>query len=247
MSQTGAEGCVIIPSLKTVGKEGYVTKLFYNKNSKAKELAALELFKASNLDSSQKFTITDYDEQPIEIPSDIAKRCKGEVSGLFINYKYGGVTIKSILENPQDVIQVKNVINSLIPIAIFVDTMNKSGYYHDDLHSANIVYDNESRIIDFGSFVKKPDTTLIDDFAFGSDNGIYGIIKSLVNVLISNFGDDEINITETEHAKYTKFLTSKPGKNRQAMLDAITGLSNKGGRRIKTKRSKHKRRKTQKK
>jgi serine/threonine protein kinase len=250
MSQSGSEGCVIIPSLKNENNKGYVTKLFYNEDSKKKEILALELFKSSHLDDAEEYTITSYDETPITLPNDITKRCRGEVSGLFINYRYGGVTLQSILDNPKDVIQLKSVIKSLIPISSFLNTINSKGYYHSDLHSANIVYDDitkKSHIIDFGNFTKKLDTTLTDDFTFGGSDGIFRIINKLVNVLITKFGDDEINISENEHKTYVNFLALKGGNSRQKMADAIALLGTIGGKRRKTKRSKRKTRKTVKK
>lgn len=241
MIHIGSEGCIVIPSLKKGNNNEYVTKLFYNKEAKYREINSLQLFKSSHLDDSGTFTITSYDEDPITIPSDIVKKCNRPISGLFINYSYGGVPIKSILTNPNDVLQIKNVIKSLIPIAKFVDGMNSKGYYHYDLHDSNIVYNGKkSYIIDFGNLIKKEDKESVDDFSFGGDHGIFIIIKNIVTHLISNFGEDEVNISEDEHMKFTKFLTNKTGNDRKKMLASILTLESiRGGKRktLKRKRS----------
>lgn len=247
MSQSGLEGCVIIPSLKNDNNSGYVTKLFYTKSSKDKEIQALELFKSSHLDDSQEYTITEYDETPITIPTDISKKCNGKVSNLFVNYRYGGVPIQSIQDNPVNVVILKSVINSLIPISKFIQSINSRGYYHNDLHSGNIVYNDttkKSYIIDFGTFVKESNTALLNDFSSGANTGIFKIIYNLVNILLSKFGEDEINISQDEHSRYTKFLMTNVGNDRMKMLDAILMLSNTGGKRRKiTRRSRRKTRK----
>lgn len=178
MTIQGEQGCVTIPSLVIDAKKtrnvNYVTKLFFTEKFYEDEKANND-FVIQNIDPRESFTAVKYDVNPINIKAisdaELAKcpSLKGkDISTLkFLNYKYIGKSISSIV-NDNTVFNTntsKDIIAALANLTLKIYAMNMAGFYHEDAHEGNIMYDERTKhayLIDFGYAKKTTDKPLID-------------------------------------------------------------------------------------
>ena len=83
----------------------------------------------------------------------------------FLNYKYAGISIASIIEdNTQfDKNSSKDLIAALANLTVKVYGMNSVDFFHKDAHEGNIMYDPKDKhayLIDFGHATKGSDKPL---------------------------------------------------------------------------------------
>jgi len=164
---SGAEGCVTIPSLVVehgtqTRNTSYVTKLFYDEKSYVDEKTHNELVLKS-IDPKGAFTSAKYDENPIDLkritPAEI-KDCSNLVGKdlttlKYINYRYLGKSLQDIIDKSISFnnISSRDIIRALANLSVKIEAMNNSGFYHNDVHGGNIMYDQKveyAYLIDFG-------------------------------------------------------------------------------------------------
>lgn len=178
MAIQGEEGCVTIPSLvidaKQTRNQNYVTKLFFNEDYYLKEKTNNN-FILKEIDPRQTFTIVAYDENPINIKAISTaelQKCPSlqgkDLNSLkFLNYKYAGISLSSIIENNTkfDKNSSKDLIAAIANLTVKIYGMNSIGYFHRDLHEGNIMYNEKEKhayIIDFGNAQVGSDKPLWD-------------------------------------------------------------------------------------
>lgn len=178
MAVQGEQGCVTIPSLVIDAKKtrnvNYVTKLFFEEKYFNEEKANDD-FILSEIDPRQTFTVVAYDTNPINIKAISAAELANcpSLKGLdltslkFLNYKYAGTSISSIVENNMefDKNNSKDLISALANLTVKVYAMNSAGFFHNDAHQGNIMYNPKQHyayLIDFGHASKGSPKPLLD-------------------------------------------------------------------------------------
>ena len=168
----GAQGCVVIPSL-LVSPDGTrditkVTKIFFLDRDFQDEKIQNDAI-ITTIDPGGSFTSASYTEDPI----DLTKMTKEETSacyGLkgkditklkFLNYKHLGVSINELMQKPISVTDSKKILIALSALLPKIIEMNKNGFFHNDVHIGNILYnarDEHAYLIDFGLMTSSPGT-----------------------------------------------------------------------------------------
>lgn len=164
---SGAEGCVTIPSLviergSQTRNTSYVTKLFYDEKSYIDEKTHNDMV-LKNIDPRGTFTSAKYDESPIDlsrITLDESKDCPNLVGKdlktlKYVNYRYLGRSLQDIIDKSIafNNITSRDIIRALANLALKIEVMNGNGFYHNDVHGGNIMYDQKveyAYLIDFG-------------------------------------------------------------------------------------------------
>ena len=170
---SGAEGCVIIPSLLSVGflrstrSATHVTKLFYEKSTYDKEKGNNDTINA--FDPTNSFTYVKYDEKPIDfskLSADEKSICVKNIKNgapietlKHLNYVFGGQSLFSCGENRSQISNKKSsdILNSIANLLPHVIAMNQKGLYHNDLNDGNILYNQNNKkayLIDFSGLTK---------------------------------------------------------------------------------------------
>jgi serine/threonine protein kinase len=164
---SGAEGCVTIPSLvvergSQTRNVSYVTKLFYDEKSYNDEKSHNDMV-LKNVDPNGTFTSAKYDESPIDL-SKITPAESNDCPNLvgkdlkilkYVNYKYLGRSIQDIIDKSISFNNVssRDIIRALANLSVKIESMNNAGFYHNDVHGGNIMYDQKveyAYLIDFG-------------------------------------------------------------------------------------------------
>jgi serine/threonine protein kinase len=169
----GAQGCVVVPSLIVINRQGtrnkeYVTKIFIDQESYIAE-KKLNAF-VKQIDQTQQFTNVKYNENPINIDlltdQDI-KNCaniigsRQELAGKkFLNYEYLGKSLHTIraFHIPIRISDAQSILFGLSKLAVKLWAMNNGKIggvqvYHNDSHAGNIMYNYDREniyLIDFG-------------------------------------------------------------------------------------------------
>lgn len=175
----GAQGYVFVPPLKCKNSinsnkyntDGYVSKLTI-KDVAETEMKIGELMKSkiSNIDDYVIYPLAICEVDNIDNQRDEDKEMLKKIAPKYntvIIMKYGGNTLDKILEDLKDSIEtnrneykkydsnyIKSLLKSYCNLGRFVADMNEAGYYHNDIKTANIVYNETEklmRLIDLGN------------------------------------------------------------------------------------------------
>jgi len=169
----GAQGCVVVPSLIVMNRQGtrnkeYVTKIFVDEESYIAE-KKIDAFVAQ-IDRTQQFTNVKYNENPINLgllTDEDIKNCaniigtRQELAGKkYLNFEYLGKSLHTIraFQIPIRITDAQSILFGLSKLAVKLWSMNKGKIggvqiFHNDSHAGNIMYNYDKEtvyLIDFG-------------------------------------------------------------------------------------------------